>query len=115
MSASRLLGLQGPQQTPAAKYLIVKAYVIQKHTWVIHIKTQEVKKKLNFPSDDCCEKSSKLLTKFWLTTLAYQSVERFCLDRKPNLHNFFHGDTNNLTNNLLSQRFLYQSIDKNGE
>lgn len=30
--------------TKQAKYLIVKACVIQKHSWVIHITTKEVKK-----------------------------------------------------------------------
>ena len=36
--------------TKQAKYLIVKACLIQKYTEVIHITTQEVKKNLNFPS-----------------------------------------------------------------
>ena len=30
--------------TKQTKYLIVKACVVQKHTWVIHITTKEVKK-----------------------------------------------------------------------
>ena len=36
--------------TKQTKYVIVKACVIQKHTWVIHITTKEVKKNQNFPS-----------------------------------------------------------------